>query len=217
MPSSRATTSATPLRRLQSLPRKSGTPSCDLNPMSGQDTDSKITLDTGPRHISPPSQSTGCAPFIGEALRRFETQSRRRSADSARKQTGQDAEALVANGLTTRGWKILARNFRWIGTEVDIIAAKGATIAAIEVKARRRQPKSMVDLEQLMPFPKRRSLILGLRAFVSRRNVGCTHPNLRVDLALVVGLQSNAQNSKHKPASNPEDSRRVLYFVNVLS
>lgn len=49
---------------------------------------------------------------------------------------GKKAEDLAADFLLKKGYKILARNFRYQKAEIDIIAAKDNLIIICEVKAR---------------------------------------------------------------------------------
>ena len=49
---------------------------------------------------------------------------------------GKLAEEQAANFVRGLGMRVLARNVRGAGGEVDIVAAEGETIAFIEVKAR---------------------------------------------------------------------------------
>jgi putative endonuclease len=51
---------------------------------------------------------------------------------------GREAEAAAAALLERSGYRIIARNVRLPGGEIDIIARDGATIAFVEVKARTR-------------------------------------------------------------------------------
>jgi putative endonuclease len=59
--------------------------------------------------------------------------------DSAGGRTGlgQRGERSAERYLRRRGYRILGRNFRAAGAEIDLIAADGATLVFIEVKARR--------------------------------------------------------------------------------
>lgn len=51
--------------------------------------------------------------------------------------------------LRAQGWRIVARNWRWRGGEVDIIAKDGETLVFVEVKARENpeflSPEEAVD------------------------------------------------------------------------
>ena len=111
------------------------------------------------------------------------------------------AEDLVAKALEKQGWTILARNFRYIGCELDIVARKCETLIIVEVKARRRRPLTLQDALQLLPAPKRAALYRGSQIVTSR--LADKSKTIRVDLALVY------PDLKLKPA--------IDYYVNVLS
>jgi len=49
---------------------------------------------------------------------------------------GKKGEQLAAEFLISKGYKIVARNFRFQKAEVDIIARKNNVLAIIEVKTR---------------------------------------------------------------------------------
>ena len=50
---------------------------------------------------------------------------------------GRRFEGLAAEHLLSHGWTILARNYRFGRKEIDLIAARGGTLAFVEVKGRR--------------------------------------------------------------------------------
>ena len=52
-----------------------------------------------------------------------------------RARAGREGEAAAAALLEAEGWAILARNFRWPGGEVDIVAAREGILAFVEVKS----------------------------------------------------------------------------------
>lgn len=54
-----------------------------------------------------------------------------------RKQLGQQGEQLAARYLTQLGYRVLARNVRLMGCEIDLVAQDGKEIAFVEVKTRR--------------------------------------------------------------------------------
>lgn len=53
------------------------------------------------------------------------------------KSTGDQGEALVCAYLEARGYEIVARNWRCLAGEIDIVARHGDTLVFVEVKARR--------------------------------------------------------------------------------
>jgi putative endonuclease len=94
------------------------------------------------------------------------------------------AEALIAAALERVGWRILDRNRRHIGYELDIVAQRGSTLVVVEVKTRRRLPANVAEAAELLPPRKRAALARGLVDFATR------HPSSarvwRIDLAIVV-------------------------------
>ena len=62
---------------------------------------------------------------------------------------GRRAEALAAWWLRLHGYRVLARNLRVGGREVDVVARRGRTLVVCEVKARRHdargRPEEAVD------------------------------------------------------------------------
>jgi putative endonuclease len=55
---------------------------------------------------------------------------------SSRQDSGQRGEAVAASFLRRRGYRILERNYRLVGGELDLICQKGATLVFVEVRAR---------------------------------------------------------------------------------
>jgi putative endonuclease len=53
-----------------------------------------------------------------------------------RQRAGQRAEDLAAAFLSTRGWEILARNFRRRLGELDLVARRDGLLAIVEVRTR---------------------------------------------------------------------------------
>jgi putative endonuclease len=94
--------------------------------------------------------------------------------------SGSGAERLAAMHLALRGWRILERNWRWAGGELDIVALRRGVVAVIEVKARTDRaaladPVSPRQLERI---------VRAARAYVAR----APHLRLaavRVDVVLV--------------------------------
>ena len=101
-----------------------------------------------------------------------------------------EAEALVARLLRAQGWRILAQNFRHIGFELDLIATKGKSVVAVEVKARRSLASAMYQPSTLLDARKRAALERGLLFYVTR--CAPAYEALRIDLAVVVRGQGPA-------------------------
>jgi putative endonuclease len=109
------------------------------------------------------------------------------------------AEELVGSALMRQGWEVLGRNLRHIGYELDLVVAKGRTLAVVEVKARRRPFGWWADGAELLSPRKRRCLERGAQAAFAA--FGGRVDTARVDLALVYW-----------------DGRRwrIQYYVSVL-
>lgn len=73
-------------------------------------------------------------------------------------------EELVANRLKEKGWNIVARNVRFRGSELDLIAQNADRLICVEVKARRTIP----DPSVLLTTQKVKALSRGLHAWLSR-------------------------------------------------
>jgi putative endonuclease len=62
---------------------------------------------------------------------------------------GAEGEARAARYLERRGWRILARNARAAGVEIDLIVLRAGVLAFVEVKTRRSRvagaPEEAVD------------------------------------------------------------------------
>jgi putative endonuclease len=80
---------------------------------------------------------------------------------------GVRGEERAAEYLRGRGWTILARNVRSRHGEVDLVAARGETLAFVEVKAWRSLGEA--DLEQAIGPRKRRRIGEAARLFLARR------------------------------------------------
>jgi putative endonuclease len=61
---------------------------------------------------------------------------RDRNHSRERVRLGRAGERMAARVLRRRGYRILARNFRAAGGEIDLVAMDGATLVFIEVKTR---------------------------------------------------------------------------------
>ena len=90
-----------------------------------------------------------------------EATERRRKAE----RRGRWAESLCLWSLRLRGYRILARDYRVGVGEIDILARRGGTLAAIEVKARAHETAAA---ESLTPRQRRR-IMRAAAHFISGR------------------------------------------------
>jgi len=89
------------------------------------------------------------------------------------------AEDLVAQFALSKGWKILRRNFRRPGSEIDIIMMKEKTMVAVEVKFRMQ----VEELSSLVSKNKGKAIVRGIKNFLTLNEY---EPDLiRIDLAVV--------------------------------
>jgi len=92
---------------------------------------------------------------------------------------GRAAEAVCANVLRLKGYRILAKDVRTPVGEIDIVARWGRVLAFIEVKARRSADGNDV----IGPRQKRR-ILRAAEAFMSRRPA-LANLDVRFDVMLV--------------------------------
>ena len=79
---------------------------------------------------------------------------------------GRRGEDAAARYLTSRGYRLFARNLRLAGVEVDLVAEKGEWIVFVEVKSRRRDDRG--DPLEFVDRRKQRRLIRAARVFCAR-------------------------------------------------
>jgi putative endonuclease len=77
---------------------------------------------------------------------------------------GAAGEACAAQHLTRQGFRILARNLRCGGVEIDVIAARGALVVFVEVKTRRSRDKGLP--EEAVDARKQKRLVAGAAAWL---------------------------------------------------
>ncbi len=70
---------------------------------------------------------------------------------------GRRAEERAAEFLRSLGYQIIARNYRWQGGEVDLIARDGDWLVFVEVKARSSRAYGLPE-EAITPRKRRRLL-----------------------------------------------------------
>ncbi len=95
---------------------------------------------------------------------------------------GARAEALAARFLAARGLRVLTRNFRVRGGEIDLVCDDGGTLVFVEVRLRRRG--DFGGAAASITAAKRRRLTLAARHYLARRpEAAC-----RFDCVLLSGL-----------------------------
>jgi len=97
---------------------------------------------------------------------------------------GERSEHLAARHLKWRGYRILARNFRAAGAEIDIIAKDRDTIVFVEVKARMRDGYGGPELQ--VDDRKQYRIRRAAEAFASRYGDG-GGPPMRFDVIAISG------------------------------
>ena len=105
----------------------------------------------------------------------------RGAARDSNRALGRRGEALAARHLCRHGYRVLARNLRAGGVEVDLVALDGPTLVFIEVKARRSlaagAPQEAVD------WRKQQRLRQAAAAFARTRAL--SHRPIRFDVVAI--------------------------------
>ncbi len=114
-----------------------------------------------------------------------------------RRRLGAEGEACAARHLQRRGYRVLARNVRAGGVEMDLVVAKGRTIAFVEVKTRASQRAGAP--EDAVHAAKRRRLVRGAVAWLHENRVRGWR--IRFDVVAVVADDSGALRVRHRPAA----------------
>lgn len=81
---------------------------------------------------------------------------------------GREGEAVAEALLVGKGYRIVARNYRTRGGEVDRICLDGDTVVFVEVKA--RGVGSLARPDQAVTGPKRGRLVRAAATFLSERD-----------------------------------------------
>lgn len=84
--------------------------------------------------------------------------------NSTRAETGSAGEAIAAHTLAEKGYRILQRNYRCRGGEIDIVARDAETLVFVEVKTRKAH--SDEPPEAALTRRKKQRLISAARHFM---------------------------------------------------
>jgi putative endonuclease len=115
---------------------------------------------------------------------------------------GREGEVLAARLLTGKGYRILARNYRTAGGEVDLVCQDGDTLVFVEVKT--RSAGSLGRPDQAVTGVKRGRLVRAAAAFLSEHD-GWERP-CRFDVVAVVD-RDGSRTATHLPhAFSVEDA-----------
>ena len=82
-----------------------------------------------------------------------------------RRALGAEGEDRAAAHLEATGWRILARNVRAGGVELDLVAERAGTVAFVEVKTRRARRHGLP--EEAVDARKRARLVRGAGAWLA--------------------------------------------------
>ena len=106
---------------------------------------------------------------------------------------GQLAESLAEHMLRKKGYRIVERNLRLAGGELDLIAEKHGTLVFIEVKARRGN--QFGGAPYAISTRKKQQIIKLALCYLSKH--GLTNTQCRFDAILVVGTQEHSPEVTH--------------------
>jgi putative endonuclease len=101
---------------------------------------------------------------------------------NTKKEFGAWGEAQTAQFLERHGYTIIARNYKKLRGEIDLIAKKGDTLAFIEVKTR---SSSCIEPEHLISPAQQRKVIATALAYIVEHDL--TECVWRFDAALLIG------------------------------
>ena len=123
----------------------------------------------------------------------------RRASGLSTTQKGAQGEDAAASYLESKGWTVLARNFRTRFGEIDIIARHGDQVAFVEVKSWTSVPRE--DLGRSVGPRKRSRIARAARLFLSRRPE-LADAHLRFDLVFLGGPETGIE---HFPGAFNEE------------
>ncbi len=110
-----------------------------------------------------------------------------------RRRLGACGEACAANYLRAQGYRILARNVRAGGVEIDLVARRGLRCVIVEVKTRRTRGAGLP--EEAVDARKRARLVRGGAAWL--REHGWPGARLRFDVVAVEPGPSGSLAARH--------------------
>ncbi len=118
---------------------------------------------------------------------------------------GRQGEDLAAEMLRKKGYKILERNWRFNGWEVDIIARTKKQIVFVEVKT--RSDDSLMLPEDAVDFNRRCRLTSAANAYINYNKISL---DVRFDIIAIV-LNDNRCDINHIESAFPPTARKKYY------
>lgn len=116
---------------------------------------------------------------------------------NARRALGAAGERCAAEYLARRGYRVVARNARAGGVELDLIALRGGVCVFVEVKTRRGPGRGAA--EEAVDARKRERLVRGARAWLHAH--GSSRMRARFDVIAVAALPGGRYELRHWPAA----------------
>lgn len=103
---------------------------------------------------------------------------------TSRVERGRHYESIACAALEANGYRILARNYRCPGAEIDIVASHQGYLVFIEVRGQGSSKK--IDPFETITGRKRRKLVIGALHYIQQR-CGSREPKVRFDVVAVRG------------------------------
>lgn len=96
---------------------------------------------------------------------------------------GKEGEKIATDFLLEKGYHIKAKNYRYLKSEIDIIAQKNAVLAIVEVRA--RSTDKIIPIADTITKKKIKLLVMGADHYVTENNI-----NLEVRFDVITILKN---------------------------
>lgn len=93
---------------------------------------------------------------------------------------GKEAEAIAADFLAAKGFEIIARNYRYKRSEIDLIVKKNNWLIFVEVKM--RSSDAFGFPEEFVDYKKVKNILVGAEEYTYRQN---WNGNIRFDIVSI--------------------------------
>ncbi len=113
------------------------------------------------------------------------------------RKTGAEAEDAACAFLEKKGVRVVERNFRARGGEIDIVGRQGDVLVFVEVRC--REEEEFGAPEETVGLPKRRKVAAAAREYVSGI-AAASWREARFDVVAIVGIGPDAV-IRHYPAA----------------